>query len=179
MQNYSIIGDNYSITFCPDTSILPLRENTPPPAYIITLDFSSIAESVLSIQGLQENHYKREIFMAQTDFRTAVQGSNEITLTVTGRTSGRPISLPIWFTVDGNTLYLIPVKGSDTAWFKNVRKQSAIQLSAHGKTFATDASIITDQTQLDHVLETFRRKYGQNVKSYYPKYDVVVEVPLD
>jgi hypothetical protein len=38
--------------------------------------------------------------------------------------------------------------------------------------------LITDQAQLDKILEKFRDKYGRNVKSYYPKYDVAVEVPL-
>jgi hypothetical protein len=47
--------------------------------------------------------------MAHTDFRTALQNDNTIEISVTGRTSGRPISLPIWFAVDGDTLYLIPL----------------------------------------------------------------------
>ena len=32
--------------------------------------------------------------MAQTDFRTALQGANEIEITVTGRKSGRSLSYP-------------------------------------------------------------------------------------
>jgi hypothetical protein len=40
------------------------------------------------------------------------------------------------------------------------------------------ARFLTDQAQFDKVLEKFRDKYGRNVKSYYPKYDVAVEVPL-
>jgi deazaflavin-dependent oxidoreductase (nitroreductase family) len=117
--------------------------------------------------------------MAQTDFRTALQGANEIDITVTGRTSGRSLTYPIWFAVDGNTLYLIPVKGSNTEWYKNVRKTPTIQLSARGKTFTGNARILTDQAQLNKVLEKFRDKYGRNVKSYYPRYDVAVEVPLE
>jgi hypothetical protein len=38
---------------------------------------------------------------------------------------------------------------------------------------------LTDQAHLDQVLEKFRDKYGRNVKSYYPKYDVAVAVPLE
>jgi deazaflavin-dependent oxidoreductase (nitroreductase family) len=117
--------------------------------------------------------------MAHTDFRSAVQSINEIEITVTGRTSGRPISLPIWFTLDGNKLYLIPVKGSDTEWYKNVLKTPTIRLANRGNTFTTSARILTDEAQLDKVLEKFRDKYGRNVKSYYPKYDVAVEVPLE
>ena len=117
--------------------------------------------------------------MAHTDFRTALQGASEIEITVTGRSSGRSLTYPIWFTVDGDKLYLIPVKGSDTEWYKNLRKTPTIRLASRDKTLTTSAHILTDQAQLDQVLEKFREKYGRNVKSYYPKYDVAVEVPLE
>jgi hypothetical protein len=39
--------------------------------------------------------------------------SDELTITVTGRRSGRKISLPLWFALDGQTLHLLPVTGSD------------------------------------------------------------------
>jgi deazaflavin-dependent oxidoreductase (nitroreductase family) len=116
--------------------------------------------------------------MARTDFRTALQGANEIEITVTGRTSGRSLSYPVWFALEGDKLYLLPVKGSDADWYKNVRKTPTIRLAARGKTFTTSARFLTDQAQLDKVLEKFRDKYGRNVKSYYPKLDVAVEVPL-
>jgi deazaflavin-dependent oxidoreductase (nitroreductase family) len=114
-----------------------------------------------------------------TDFRTAIQGSHEIGITVTGRASGRPISFPIWFALDGNILYLIPVKGSETEWYKNLRNLPSLRLESHGKALTAHARFLTDQTQLDKVLERFQQKYGRNVKSYYPTYDVAVEVTLE
>ena len=117
--------------------------------------------------------------MAQTDFRTALQGANEIEITVTGRTSGRSLTYPVWFALDGVKLYLLPVRGSDTEWYKNLRKSPTIRLEARGKTFTTSARLLADEAQLGKVLEKFRDKYGRNVKSYYPKLDVAVEVPLE
>ncbi len=38
----------------------------------------------------------------------------EIKLSVTGRNSGRTISVPVWFVLEGEKLYLLPVQGSDT-----------------------------------------------------------------
>ncbi len=105
---------------------------------------------------------------------------------MTGRTSGRSLSYPVWFALDGDKLYLhgdklylLPVRGSDTDWYKNVRKTPTIRLEARGKTFTTSARLLTDQAQIGKVLEKFRDKYGRNVKSYYPKLDVAVEVPLE
>ena len=113
--------------------------------------------------------------MAKTDFRAALQGSNELEITVTGRTSGRSLTYPVWFALDVDKLYLIPVKGSDTDW----RKTPTIRLEARGKTLTASARFLTDETQIGKVLEKFRDKYGRNVKSYYPKLDVAVEVPLE
>ena len=55
--------------------------------------------------------------------------SREINLTVTGRKSGRAISIPAWFVLD-DELYLLPVSGSDTQWYKNVLKNPAIRIDA-------------------------------------------------
>jgi deazaflavin-dependent oxidoreductase (nitroreductase family) len=117
--------------------------------------------------------------MTQTDFRTALEGSNELEITVTGRTSGRSLSYPVWFALDGDKFYLIPVRGSDTEWYKNLRKRPSLRLTARGKVLTASPRFLTDRPQLDQVLEKFRAKYGRNVKSYYPKYDVAVEVPLE
>lgn len=118
--------------------------------------------------------------MAHTEFSAGLQNASEIEITVTSRTSGQSLSYPIWFALDGEKLYLIPVKGSDTGWYKNVLKSPTIRLATRGgKTLTASARVITDETQLDKVLEKFRDKYGRNVKSYYPKYDVAVEIPLE
>jgi len=118
--------------------------------------------------------------MARTDFRTALQSTNEIEITVTGRTSGRSLSYPVWFVLEGEKLYLLPVKGSESDWYKNLRKTPTIRLAARGKTFTTSATLITDEALVREVVEKFRDKYGAGqVKAYYPKLDVAVEVPLE
>jgi hypothetical protein len=43
-----------------------------------------------------------------------------IKISVIGRSSGRTISIPVWFVFEGNKLYLLPVQGSDTQWYKNL-----------------------------------------------------------
>ena len=44
----------------------------------------------------------------------------QIKISVIGRKSGRTISIPVWFVLEGEKLYLLPVQGSDTQWYKNV-----------------------------------------------------------
>src|SRR5271157_470318 len=99
----------------------------------------------------------------------------EITITVTGRKSGRTISLPIWFVWDEGKLYLLPVQGSDTQWYKNVLKNPMIRIDARGAEAEFQAVPITDATRVSSVVEKFRDKYGANdVKKYYSKFDVAV-----
>src|SRR6266705_306642 len=54
----------------------------------------------------------------------------EIKITVIGRKSGRAISITVWFVLDEDKLYLLPVQGSDTQWYKNVLKNSSIRIGA-------------------------------------------------
>jgi hypothetical protein len=57
----------------------------------------------------------------------------EITTSVTGRKSTRTISRPVWFVLEGDTVFLLPVKGSETEWYKNVLHNPEIRISARGK----------------------------------------------
>jgi len=99
----------------------------------------------------------------------------ELNITVTGRKSGRTISNPVWFVWDEDKLYLLPVKGSDTQWYKNVLKKPVIRIDARGEEGEVKAVPLTDATQVAAVVEKFRAKYGAgDVKKYYSKFDVAV-----
>jgi deazaflavin-dependent oxidoreductase (nitroreductase family) len=99
----------------------------------------------------------------------------EITITTIGRKTGRSISLPVWFAWDDGKLYLLPVKGSDTQWYKNALKNLSIRIDAGGIQSELTAVAVTDPAQVKSVIEKFRGKYGANdVKKYYSKFDVAV-----
>jgi hypothetical protein len=99
----------------------------------------------------------------------------EIEISVTGRNSGRTISIPVWFVWEGGKLYLLPVQGSDTQWYKNVLKNPAIRIDARGAEGKLRAVPITDAKGVSSVVEKFRDKYGAgDVKKYYSKFDVAV-----
>jgi hypothetical protein len=99
----------------------------------------------------------------------------EINISVTGRKSGRTISIPVWFVLEADTLYLLPVQGSDTQWYKNVLKNPMIRIDARGAEAKLQGVLITDAAQVSSVVEKFRAKYGTgDVKKYYSKFDVAV-----
>jgi deazaflavin-dependent oxidoreductase (nitroreductase family) len=68
----------------------------------------------------------------------------EIKLSVTGRKSGKTISIPVWFVLEGDKLYLLPVQGSDTQWYKNVLKDPSIRIDARGAEAELRAQPITE-----------------------------------
>jgi len=94
---------------------------------------------------------------------------------VTGRKSGRTISNPVWFVAEDDKLYLLPVYGSDTQWYKNVLKKPIVQIEARGAEAEVKVAAVTDSAQVKSVVEKFRGKYGAgDVKKYYSKFDVAV-----
>ena len=103
----------------------------------------------------------------------------QIKLSVTGRKSGKMIFMPVWFVLEGEKLYLLPVRGSDTQWYRNVLKNPSIRIDARGVEAELRATPITDAKALKSVIEKFRQKYGaKDVKKYYSKFDVAILVKL-
>jgi len=118
------------------------------------------------------------------DLRDRLSRSQEINISVIGRKSGRKISNPVWFVLEEDKLeedklYLLPVQGSATQWYKNVLKNASIRIKAGGTEAELQAVPIKDVTQVKSVVEKFRDKYGANdVKKYYSKFDVAVVVQM-
>jgi hypothetical protein len=120
------------------------------------------------------------VVMSKADLYERLNRASEITLSVKGRRSGRDIPRPVWFVREGNTLYLLPVQGTDTNWYKNFLADQTLKISVNG---GTETSIrgkqITDSNRVGDIVSKFKSKYGEgDVEKYYPKTDVAVEVPL-
>jgi hypothetical protein len=117
--------------------------------------------------------------MTSADFTKALAATREVELRVIGRISQRTIALPVWFVHEGEALYLLPVKGSDSHWYKNILRTPTATLATKGATLSVDVKPITDPGQVGEVVEKFKAKYGAaNVRRYYRKFDVAAQVRL-
>ena len=97
-----------------------------------------------------------------------------------GRKSGKTIWIPVWFVLESEKLYLLPVQGSETQWYKNVLQSPSIRIDARGVDAGFRASPVTGANAVKSVVDKFREKYGtKDVKKYYSKFDVAVLVELD
>ena len=120
------------------------------------------------------------IGMADDMLTQALDATDEIEITVTGRTSGREHSTPVWFVRERDDMFLVPVDASRSNWFKNVRENPTIRIDARGASLTAHATPITDQAEVDRIVDKFRAKYGaDSVERYYPNANVAVDVPLD
>ena len=103
----------------------------------------------------------------------------KINLSVIGRKSGKTITNPVWFIAEDDTLYLLPVHGSDTQWYQNVLKNPKIRIDARGSEAELMVKPIIKADAVKSVISKFREKYGTgDVKKYYAKFDVAVEAAL-
>jgi deazaflavin-dependent oxidoreductase (nitroreductase family) len=113
------------------------------------------------------------------DLKDRLARYHQIKLSVTGRKTGKTISIPVWFVLEDEKLYLLPVQGSDTQWYKNVLQNPSIRIDARGAEAEFRASPLTGTKVVKSVVEKFRDKYGAgDVKKYYSKFDVAVVVEL-
>jgi len=113
--------------------------------------------------------------MHKRDLADQLSRSHEVTISVTGRKSGSTISNPVWFVFEEGTLYLLPVSGSDTQWYKNILKNPTMKIDVGGAGEEFRVTPVKDAKQVASVVEKFRAKYGPgDVKKYYSKFDVAV-----
>ena len=103
----------------------------------------------------------------------------QIKISVIGRKSGQTISIPVWFVLEGDKLYLLPVQGSVTQWYKNVLQNPSIRIDARGVGAEFRGAPVTGEKAVKSVVEKFREKFGAgDVKKYYSRFDVAFVVDI-
>ncbi len=110
----------------------------------------------------------------------ALRKKKEVELSVKGRRSGRMIPRPVWFALsrDGRSMFLIPVNGTKTQWYLNVRKDPVVSITVGGRSFGGRLSVV-GESKFREALDAFKARYGdRDMKEYYPNLDVALELPL-
>src|SRR6266849_1072371 len=116
--------------------------------------------------------------MDSSQTQKALDSSNEVTITVTGRRTGRQYSTPVWFVQDGKTVFLLPGGGSSSQWYKNAVKLKRIKISSGKVSLDLIATPMTDSNRLVSVVEKFRKKYGPTYYSDPKRFNVALIVVL-
>jgi deazaflavin-dependent oxidoreductase (nitroreductase family) len=92
-------------------------------------------------------------------------------LTSTGRKTGRPHTIEIWFGADGDTVYLLSGGRERSDWVKNLGRDPAVRLRVGGEERDALAHVVSDPAEDEKARRLLASKYqgwrdGQPLSSW-------------
>jgi deazaflavin-dependent oxidoreductase (nitroreductase family) len=85
-------------------------------------------------------------------------------LTTTGRISGKPHEVEIWFALEGTTAYLMNGDSKHEAgradWVRNLLKQPAVRFRIAGRDFEATGRVVTDADEDSMARRLLLEKYA-------------------
>jgi deazaflavin-dependent oxidoreductase (nitroreductase family) len=81
-------------------------------------------------------------------------------LTTTGRVSGEPREIEIWFGIEGSTLYMLSEGRERSNWVRNLLKTPAVGVRIGDRTFESRARVVTDPDEDARVRRLLFDKYS-------------------
>jgi deazaflavin-dependent oxidoreductase (nitroreductase family) len=89
-----------------------------------------------------------------------VAGEQYCYLTTTGRVTGHPRRVEIWFAIDRDTLYMLSGGGDRSDWVKNLRREPAVTVEIGPGKFEGRARVVIDPTEDEHARALVHDKYA-------------------
>jgi deazaflavin-dependent oxidoreductase (nitroreductase family) len=74
----------------------------------------------------------------------ALAGEDFCYLTTTGRVTGRPHTIEIWFALDGHTLYMLSGGRGRSDWVKNLQRAPEVRVLIADERFEGRARVVED-----------------------------------
>ncbi len=91
-------------------------------------------------------------------------------LTTTGRATGRPHTIEIWFALDGHTLYMLSGGGTKADWVKNVQRRPEVTVRIDAEHFAGRARVVEDAAEdalaRQLVADKYQPRYNGDLSSW-------------
>lgn len=82
-------------------------------------------------------------------------------LTTTGRVTGKPHEIEIWFGLVGNTCYLLSGGLDKSDWVKNLLTTPSVTVRIGGQIFRADARIVQDEQEETMARNLLADKYNE------------------
>ena len=112
------------------------------------------------------------------NFARALSGEREVQIEF-AKKDGRKRKIPVWFSVSGDTVELLPMYGLKTKWFEDVERTGRMELESRGTRVAASPTISRDAKEVDAIKARFAAKYGEaEVRRYYPTSEVALKITL-
>lgn len=85
-------------------------------------------------------------------------------VTTTGRSTGRPHTIEIWFAIRDDRLYLLSGGGNASDWVRNIRADPTVGLRVAGRDFIARAYVVEDPDEDELARSLLVGKYGPRTK---------------
>jgi deazaflavin-dependent oxidoreductase (nitroreductase family) len=82
-------------------------------------------------------------------------------LTTTGRVTGKPHEIEIWFGLNGNTLYLLSGGMDKSDWVRNLLKTPSVTVRVGKQTFNATARLVKDEKEETMARYLLAEKYQE------------------
>ena len=104
-------------------------------------------------------------------------------LTTTGRTSGNPHTIEIWFALHGDRVYLLAGGGDQSDWVRNIRREPRVGLRLGGDDMICRAHVVDDADEDALARRLLLEKYTSRSSDDLDEWSrtalpVVVELPV-
>lgn len=103
-------------------------------------------------------------------------------LSTTGRVTGRPHRIEIWFALEGATVYLLAGGGTRADWVRNLVAAPAVSLELAGRRHEAGARVVEDEVEAGRARELlyakYRARYGGSLERWRDEaLPVAVDLP--
>ena len=102
------------------------------------------------------------------DVVAAAAQEREVTLTTTGRKSGKARTVTVWITTDGERLFIRSGGGMRRDWPQNLEAGGDARLRLGGTSIKVKPRHITEPYEAREVSSLVRRKYGSTIRASRP-----------
>lgn len=90
---------------------------------------------------------------------SALAAESFCSLTTTGRVSGKPHTIEIWFVLEGSTLYLLSGGGARSDWARNLLRTPEVSVRIADRVVAGRARVVQDSVEDEHARDALVAKY--------------------
>lgn len=113
-----------------------------------------------------------------SDLAGPLSGEQEVQIEFVKK-EGRRRKIPVWFTLEGRTLELLPMYGLKTKWFQDVERAGKVEVVSKGASVSRSPTIVREKAAVDAIKKRFAAKYGaDDVRKYYPTSQVALRIQL-
>ena len=98
-------------------------------------------------------------------FRAGAADEDYCYLTTTGRVSGLPREIEIWFGLNDGTLYMLSGGGERSHWVKNIRREPTVTVRIGDVTFEGHGRFVEDEGEAELARRMLFDKYQPTYRS--------------